>query len=68
MSEENKNQSKSQKLAKELMSDYKEDNCIEVLERLEALRFESPAIFNSNFIEDIYINCHFKKANMHIKW
>lgn len=66
MSEETKSEQIA-KLAKELMADYKEDNCLEVLERLEALRIESPSIFNSNFIEDIYINCHFKKSNMHIK-
>jgi transcriptional regulator with XRE-family HTH domain len=60
MSEETKSEQIA-KLAKELMADYKEDNCLEVLERLEALRIESPSIFNSNFIEDIYINCHFKK-------
>lgn len=54
-------------IAKELMFEYRENHCDEVLERLEKLKSESPNLFHTEFVKDMYVNCHFKIANEQMK-
>ena len=54
-------------IAKELMFEYRENHCFIVLERLEKLKSENPNLFYTEFVKDLYVNCHFKIANEQMK-
>lgn len=47
-------------IAQELMSDYQDNQCQKIIERLNTLKSESPMLFHNDFVKDVYINTYFK--------
>ncbi len=52
-----------EKLSKELMTEYEDNQSSQVLERLYDLKEQSPALFESEFIKDLFVNCHMKRGS-----
>lgn len=51
-------------LSKELMKDYRSEECKNIINILDDLKHKSPILFHSEMIRDIYINSHFKLGSM----
>lgn len=53
-------------LSKQLMNDYRSEECQNIIEILNRLKTQSPLLFHTEIIRDIYINSHFKLGNLYI--
>lgn len=51
-------------LSKELMKDYRSEECKNIIDVLNELKHKSPILFHSEMIRDIYINSHFKLGSI----
>lgn len=55
------------KISKELIEDYRDGECSKIIEQLNTLKVQAPALFHHSFIKDIYINTHFKYGHILFK-
>jgi transcriptional regulator with XRE-family HTH domain len=53
-------------LTKQLMHNYRSEECQNIIEILDELKNQSPLLFHTEMIRDIYINSHFKVGNFYL--
>ncbi len=54
-------------LARELIVDYKNNQCKKIIDKINNLKINAPMIFQNTFIRDMFINTHFKQGSYLMK-